>query len=657
MRMSVTTTSGSSASTVSASSSPSSQRRDQVHARIGVEQVPERLAHQVAVVGDDDAQPPVLRGRGRRAHRPPSGVNRPPPANYLRSGCGKPQASATPHPSAGVHAPPSDARARALAAARRGGCDAGADDGLPSSHRARCAAASAIRRPRPRLTPRAQRVRRPACSRRSCRRRAAVRRPRRARRLRQDHAAVRVVRARPAAVRVGHADRRHDDPERCCGRSPARSTRPRRARPTGASCWSSTTSTRSRSAAARETLAGARHAAAATGITVALASRTELPLPIARLRAQGLVTELRGADLAMTRTEAAALLRGAGLQLDARRRRRAAAPHRGLARRARRSRPCRSATRRVPGAALARFGGGDRLVAEYLRDEVLAGLSADELRFVLRTSVLDVLTAAAVRRACSSAPAQRRRARAAAALQLPARRARPHRRALPPSPPARRHAARRAAPHEPELEAALHRRASAWHARAATASARSSMRSPRDEVERAGDLVWAGSADARSSRARAPAVEHWLSRSRDARSPPTRGSRSRPRACSSPTARAISPSTGSAPPRWRRRATARSPAASPRCAPRWAATASRAWRADADARVGAAGARHPVPGAVPRSAASPPTCAATASARARASSRTARAARPCRLRSSTRCASRSSRSSRSTTTTPRKRRG
>ena len=51
-------------------------------------------------------------------------------------------------------------------------------------------------------------------------------------------------------------------------------------------------------------------------MTVAFASRTEPPLPVARLRTQGLVTELRPAELAMTRTEAGAMLKVAGLQLD-----------------------------------------------------------------------------------------------------------------------------------------------------------------------------------------------------------------------------------------------------------------------------------------------------------------------------------------------------
>ena len=39
----------------------------------------------------------------------------------------------------------------------------------------------------------------------------------------------------------------------------------------------------------------------------------------------------------------------------------------------------------VPASAITRFSGLDRLIAEYLRDEVLAPLDADERQFVLRS--------------------------------------------------------------------------------------------------------------------------------------------------------------------------------------------------------------------------------------------------------------------------------
>jgi LuxR family maltose regulon positive regulatory protein len=98
-------------------------------------------------------------------------------------------------------------------------------------------------------------------------------------------------------------------------------------------------------------------------VTLALASRSRLTLPIARFREQRLVTELGPRDLAMTKSEAALLLRLAGLDLD----------HDGV----------ETLLRRTEGwpaglslAALAlgdratgppapnRFGGGDRMVAD-----------------------------------------------------------------------------------------------------------------------------------------------------------------------------------------------------------------------------------------------------------------------------------------------------
>src|SRR6185503_19311817 len=42
--------------------------------------------------------------------------------------------------------------------------------------------------------------------------------------------------------------------------------------------------------------------------------------------------------------------------------------------------------------AVERFGGDDRLLADYLRDELLDGLDAERRRFLERTSVLDELS-------------------------------------------------------------------------------------------------------------------------------------------------------------------------------------------------------------------------------------------------------------------------
>ena len=127
------------------------------------------------------------------------------------------------------------------------------------------------------------------------------------------------------------------------------------------------------------------------GLQLALASRDDRVLPMGRLRAQGNCVELRTDDLNMTRAEASMLLGLAGVEL---------APEKAL-----------RLTRRTEGwpaglylAALSlrvqegdrpdvdRFAGDDRFVAEYVRDELLADLPADQLAFLTQTSVLDRLT-------------------------------------------------------------------------------------------------------------------------------------------------------------------------------------------------------------------------------------------------------------------------
>ncbi len=132
--------------------------------------------------------------------------------------------------------------------------------------------------------------------------------------------------------------------------------------------------------------------AAGAGLQVALASRSDIHLPIARLRALGKSVELRAEDLAMTRSEASGLLRLAGVELG---------PEQALA-----------LTRMTEGwptglylAALTlgeqaggrtdvgAFSGDDRFVSDYVREEFLSGLPSAQLDFLTRTSVLDRLSA------------------------------------------------------------------------------------------------------------------------------------------------------------------------------------------------------------------------------------------------------------------------
>jgi LuxR family transcriptional regulator, maltose regulon positive regulatory protein len=128
-----------------------------------------------------------------------------------------------------------------------------------------------------------------------------------------------------------------------------------------------------------------------SGSQLALASRSEPELPVGSLRADRRIFELRAADMAMTRSEAGALLAAAGIRvasdgLDTLMCRTEGWPA-GLYLAALSLR----AQRNVDGA-LSRFAGDDQVVADYLRDELLAQLKPDQVTFLLRTSVLGTLS-------------------------------------------------------------------------------------------------------------------------------------------------------------------------------------------------------------------------------------------------------------------------
>lgn len=123
------------------------------------------------------------------------------------------------------------------------------------------------------------------------------------------------------------------------------------------------------------------------GWQVALASREHLPIPAARLRADGRILELGPLELAMTVDEAEALLAGADVRADP------SVTHE-LVRR----------TEGWPvglylgalgldaGTPLNGFGvEGDRWVTDYLRAELMSRLSEEEVRFLVRSSVVERL--------------------------------------------------------------------------------------------------------------------------------------------------------------------------------------------------------------------------------------------------------------------------
>ena len=127
---------------------------------------------------------------------------------------------------------------------------------------------------------------------------------------------------------------------------------------------------------------------------VVITTRADPALPLARLRAQGQLVEIRAADLRFTRDETAAYLNEAGdLDLD--------------------SNQVAVLEERTEGwiaalqlAALsmqgrddvddfiAGFAGDDRFVVDYLAEEVLQRQPADVRRFLLWTSILDRLSGA-----------------------------------------------------------------------------------------------------------------------------------------------------------------------------------------------------------------------------------------------------------------------
>ncbi|MBV8941783.1 MAG: hypothetical protein JO240_08635 [Solirubrobacterales bacterium] len=127
------------------------------------------------------------------------------------------------------------------------------------------------------------------------------------------------------------------------------------------------------------------------GSTLGLASRVDPELPVARLRANRALVELHTRDLALTTAEGMALLLGAGLDLNLE--------------------TAQALVRRTEGwaAALymaakslakqrdlfegpAHFSGNDRLLVEYVRDEILSALPSDLAGFAVRSSVFDELS-------------------------------------------------------------------------------------------------------------------------------------------------------------------------------------------------------------------------------------------------------------------------
>ncbi|MDF2629544.1 MAG: ATP-dependent transcriptional regulator [Symbiobacteriaceae bacterium] len=126
------------------------------------------------------------------------------------------------------------------------------------------------------------------------------------------------------------------------------------------------------------------------GLRLVVLTRSDPPWPMARLRAHGLMQELRAADLRFTPDEAAAFLTNAPL---------AAAD---VAAVADRTEGWIAALQMVaisleghpdPHGFVAAFSGENRFITDYLTEEVLARQPEAIRRFLLQTSLLDRLTA------------------------------------------------------------------------------------------------------------------------------------------------------------------------------------------------------------------------------------------------------------------------
>jgi LuxR family maltose regulon positive regulatory protein len=125
-------------------------------------------------------------------------------------------------------------------------------------------------------------------------------------------------------------------------------------------------------------------------LRLVLASRADPPLPLARLRVGGRLTEVRAAELAFTAAEAAMLLASHGLALaDAdlavlRARTEGWAAGLRLAALSLQGHP-------DPEGFLAGFAGSSRAVADFLLEEVLGRLPPGDRAFLLHTSVVERL--------------------------------------------------------------------------------------------------------------------------------------------------------------------------------------------------------------------------------------------------------------------------
>jgi LuxR family transcriptional regulator, maltose regulon positive regulatory protein len=125
-----------------------------------------------------------------------------------------------------------------------------------------------------------------------------------------------------------------------------------------------------------------------TGSQIAIASREEPPLPLARWRSQGSMHEIGVTDLQLDEEEAASLLEAAGVELDAGELAQLNELTEGWPAGLYLAALSLQAGAPSP-AGVSGLNGDDRFVSDYLRLELLSRLPAAEVQFLKCTSVLD----------------------------------------------------------------------------------------------------------------------------------------------------------------------------------------------------------------------------------------------------------------------------
>ena len=230
-------------------------------------------------------------------------------------------------------------------------------------------------------------------------------------------------------------------------------------------------------------------------------------MPLGRLRTQRRLGEVGARDLVMTPAEAADLLEEAGLQLDGPAVERLVERTEGWPAGLYLAALALGAEDDVE-RAVEDFYGDDRLVADYVRDAFLEGLTAAELEFLTRTSLLDRLFGPlcdAILEQDGSAEMLRRLARSNMLLVPLDRRDHEYRYHALLQEMLQAELQR----HGGHLEAALHERASRWYAEHDDIDHAVEHAIAAGNRDRAGELIWANTA-AYASRGRNATLRRWL---------------------------------------------------------------------------------------------------------------------------------------------------